>query len=127
MNPEPQKSSALVFGGLLLLALTLVLLFALGKLNSTATATKALPVYSAVADFSLTNQEGQAVSLAGLRGHAWVGDIIFTQCAGPCPRMTRQMKELQDGLPAGSGTRLITLTTDPDHDSPAVLKKYAER
>ena len=41
--------------------------------------------------------------------------------------MTRQMKELQQALPAASRTRLITLTTDPDFDSPAVLKTYAER
>ncbi len=86
-----------------------------------------LPVLGPVADFALTNQQGRAVSLADLRGHAWVADIIFTRCAGPCPRMTRQMKELQDALPAASPTRLVTLTTDPDFDTPLVLKTYGDR
>src|SRR4051812_9947126 len=36
-------------------------------------------------DFSLTNQDGHPISLGDLRGNVWVADIIFTQCAGPCP------------------------------------------
>ena len=67
------------------------------------------------------------MSLADLRGRVWVADIIFTRCAGPCPRMTRQMKELQDALPPESQARLVTLTTDPDFDTPPVLARYAER
>jgi cytochrome oxidase Cu insertion factor (SCO1/SenC/PrrC family) len=41
--------------------------------------------------------------------------------------MTRQMKELQDALPAASAPRLVSLTTDADFDTPPVLQKYAER
>ncbi len=80
-----------------------------------------------VADFKLTNQVGVAVSLTDLRGRVWVADIIFTRCAGPCPRMTQQMKSLQDSLPSTSQARLVTLTTDPDFDTPPVMKAYAER
>ena len=68
-----------------------------------------------------------AVTLADLRGQVWVADIIFTRCAGPCPRMTKQMKSLQAALPADSRAKLVTLTTDPEFDTPEVLKKYAER
>jgi protein SCO1/2 len=80
-----------------------------------------------MADFTLTNQDGHAVSLAALTNHVWVANIIFTRCAGPCPRMTAQMRSLQDLLPKDSAARLVTLTTDPDYDSPAVLRKYGER
>jgi cytochrome oxidase Cu insertion factor (SCO1/SenC/PrrC family) len=83
------------------------------------------PVIGRVANFTLTNQDGQATTLAGLTNHVWVADIIFTRCAGPCPRMTAQMKGLQILLP--DSTKLVTLTTDPDFDSPAVLKKYGDR
>lgn len=86
-----------------------------------------IPVIGPVADFALTSQNGQAVTLANLRGHVWVADIIFTRCGGPCPRMTRQMRELQDALPAADDTKLVTLTTDPDYDTPAVLHAYADR
>ena len=40
--------------------------------------------------------------------------------------MTQRMKELQQALPARSEAKLVTLTTDPDFDTPAVLKKYAK-
>ena len=86
-----------------------------------------LPVIGAVADFTLTNQDGRITTLADFTNHVWIADIIFTRCAGPCPRMTSQMKSLQNILPSESVAKLVTLTTDPEFDSPAVLKKYGER
>jgi len=86
----------------------------------------ALPVIGQIADFTLTNQDSQATTLAALTNHVWVADIIFTRCAGPCPRMTGQMKSVEDTLSKDSNARLVTLTTDPDHDSPEILKKYGE-
>ncbi len=86
-----------------------------------------LPVIGPVADFTLTNQDGNLSTLADFTNHVWVADIIFTRCAGPCPRLTRQMKSLQDQLPADGNARLVTLTTDPEYDSPAILKRYGER
>jgi protein SCO1/2 len=86
-----------------------------------------LPVISRISDFTLTNQNGQVTTLADLSNHIWVADIIFTRCAGPCPRMTGQMKSLQDSLPSTSAAKLVTLTTDPDYDTPEVLKKYGDR
>lgn len=85
-----------------------------------------LPVLGAIAEFTLTNQDGQLTTLEDLTNHVWVADIIFTRCAGPCPQMTAQMASLQGLLPADSQARLVTLTTDPGYDSPAVLKKYGE-
>src|SRR5581483_12246485 len=98
--------------GLLLTILALSLAFLLAKAQSRLQRRQSLPVLASVADFSLTNQTGAAVSLADLRGKVWVADIIFTHCPGPCLRMTRQMKELQDELPKESSTRLVSLTTD---------------
>ena len=86
-----------------------------------------LPVYGQAADFTLTNQNGQAVSLSNLLGHVWVADIIFTRCPGPCRRMTQRMKEIETSLPTSSQARLVTLTTDPDYDTPQVLKSYSEK
>ena len=116
----------MVWVGLGLAGATLVLGLLLALLTNSPT-NKALPVYGQVADFTLTNQMGQAVSLADLRGQVWVADIIFTRCPGPCLKMTRQMRELQAALPPGSGAKLVSLTTDPEFDTPAVLKAYAQR
>jgi protein SCO1/2 len=85
-----------------------------------------LPVIGSIADFTLTNQDGQVVTLADLTNHVWIADIIFTRCPGPCPRMTMQMKSVQDSLPAGDGTRFVTLTTDPDYDTPELLKRFGQ-
>ncbi len=86
-----------------------------------------LPVIGSVADFTLTNQDAQIVTLANLTNHVWVADIIFTRCAGPCPRLTGQMHSLQNLLPPDSDAKFVTLTTDPENDAPAVLKKYGQR
>jgi protein SCO1 len=86
-----------------------------------------LPVIGPVADFTLTNQAGKTVTLADLRGKVWLADIIFTRCPGPCARMSRQMKSIQDALPAESGAQLVSLTTDPDFDSPKILGEYGEK
>ncbi|HWI59946.1 MAG TPA: SCO family protein [Bacillota bacterium] len=112
------------------LGLTAVLLFLallLAVLKFQAARSTSLPVYGQVADFALTNQDSRTVSLADLRGHVWIADIIFTRCAGPCLKMSRQMKELQQGLAPESQAKLISLTTDPDFDTPPVLKTYAKR
>jgi protein SCO1/2 len=125
MNEGTRKTIWLVWGGLLLLV-TMLTVGLLVQIRSGTNARETLPVLGQVGDFALTNQNGRAISLADLRGHVWVADIIFTRCAGPCPRMTRQMKELEKALPAASEARLVTLTTDPEYDTPKVLKKYGE-
>lgn len=87
---------------------------------------KALPVIDQVADFTLTDQEGNVTTLADLSNHVWIADIIFTRCAGNCPIMSTQMKSLQDALPSTSQAKLVTLTTDPDYDKPSILKRYGK-
>jgi protein SCO1 len=126
MNPAVRRFPWTVGIGVLLLILSLALAFLLAKARSQAALRESLPVLEQVADFSLTNQNGTSVSLADLRGRVWVGDIIFTTCPGPCLRMTRQMKELQDALPSDNKTKFVSLTTNPDYDTPAILKTYGE-
>jgi protein SCO1/2 len=113
--------------GFSLLAGLLALAWLLSLTETKRLHPRAMPVIGRVADFTLTNQNGQVETLADLSNHVWVADIIFTRCAGPCPRMTAQMESLQTLLPAASKAKLVTLTTDPDHDTPPVMKKYGER
>jgi len=127
MSPRARTIPWTIGIGLLLAVLSVSLALVLMKAEARAAHREDLPIYGPIGDFSLTNQNGAAVSLADLRGRVWVGDIIFTRCAGPCLRMTRQMKELQDAMPKDSQTRLVSLTTDPGYDTPAILKTYGER
>jgi len=124
--PEPKQFPRTVWLGLSL-AFGLLGLGYLVSLTEMARARKSpLPIIGQIADFTLTNQDGQLTTLADLTNHVWVADIIFTRCAGPCPIMTGKMKKLEDALPQTCGAKLVTLTTDPDYDSPAVMKKYGE-
>src|ERR1017187_535709 len=116
MNQPARRIGWLGWGGLALVALTLLAAFLLVQLRSRTAQGQPLPVYGQIADFALTNQNGRAVSLADLRGRVWVADIIFTRCPGPCLKMTKQMQVLQNALPADSKTQLVTLTTDADLD-----------
>jgi protein SCO1 len=126
MNPPAVRRFPWTVGvGLLLLVLALSLALLLAKAQAHASRSQALPVLASIADFSLTNQNDAPVSLGDLNGKVWVADIIFTRCPGPCLRMTRQMKELQDALPKDNPARLVSLTTDADFDTPEVLKTYA--
>jgi len=127
MNPPARKIEWLVWGGLTLIIATVLLAFLLAQLKLHILLGKPPPVYGQVADFALTNQNAQPVSLADVRGHVWVADIIFTTCPGPCLNMTRQMKQLQDSLPPRSQAKLVSLTTNPDFDTPPILRAYAER
>jgi protein SCO1 len=127
VNPPSRTFPWTTGVGLLLLMMCLALALAVAGYHSRKARGQDLPVYGRVADFTLTNQDGRVVSLNDLRGHPWLADIIFTRCAGPCLRMSRQMEEVQSALPPSSGVRLVSLTTDPDFDSPPVLTKYGER
>jgi protein SCO1/2 len=127
MSKPERKIEWMIWGGLFLVIATVLLASLLSLLRYRTALGQPLPILAEVADFTLTNQQGQVFTLANLRGQVWVADIIFTRCAGPCPRMTRQMKELQDALPATSKTKLVTLTTDPVFDTPQVLRLYGER
>jgi len=116
------KLQFLVWGGLALIVLAVVaapFLF--------APPAKPLPVYGAVTNFSLSDQDGKMVSQDDWRGQIRVVDLIFTRCLGPCPLVSATMKRLQESLPANSSVRLVTLTSDPDYDTPDVLKKYGEK
>lgn len=80
--------------------------------------------------FELTNQDGERSSLETFRGQAFVLTFIFTRCPLPnfCPRMSNNFEELQTAIKGGSGalaeTRLLSVTLDPDYDSPKVLSDY---
>ena len=124
MNKPSQTLAWLVWGGLGLTILVIALAFGL---SSSRTQLAKLPILFPVPDFTLTNQLGQPFGLANLRGTVWVANIIFTKCGGPCPRLSASMAELQAALPPGQPVKLVTLTTDPEYDTPAVLHAYSRR
>ena len=92
--------------------------------TSTPSSQPVLPKISTIHSFSLTNQFGKKITLNDLKGRPWLADIIFTRCPTVCPRMTQTLGELRAKLP--STLRYVSLTTDPENDTPAVMKAFAE-
>lgn len=84
-----------------------------------------LPVLYDVPPFALTDSDGQPLGLDQLRGKVWVVDFIFTTCAGPCPVLTGQMSTLHRQFRDDDRVRMVSITVDPENDTPPVLKAYA--
>jgi protein SCO1/2 len=83
------------------------------------------PLWPAPA-FALKDQSGRTVTTQSLRGRTWVVNFIFTQCRTICPLLTAKMVQLQRRL-EGADVTFVSVSVDPEHDTPAVLSAYAQR
>lgn len=79
--------------------------------------------YHTIADFSLTNQNGQTVTQKNYDGKIYIADFFFTTCPTICPIMTKNMASIQDRI--GEEVLLLSHSVTPHIDSVAQLKKYA--
>lgn len=86
-----------------------------------------LTVYGQVSDFSLTDQGGAEFrSAERLKDKVWIADFIYTNCPGPCPRMSSQMHQVQNEFKGNDGVRFVSITVDPARDTPPVLAEYGK-
>jgi protein SCO1 len=87
-----------------------------------------LPRIAAAPEFTLTSQDGAPVALAQFRGKVVAVTFIYTLCANTCPVLTPMMSFVQDRLGADFGQEIvfISVTVDPERDTPQVLKEYAQ-
>ena len=91
-----------------------------------------LKVGDVMPDYHFMNESGKALSLRDFKGQALAFTFIFTRCPFPtfCPRMSDNFAEAQKklkALPLPHNWRLLTISFDPDFDTPAVLKSYARK
>jgi protein SCO1/2 len=90
-----------------------------------------LAIGAALPDFELTDQRGRSVRTADLHGKVVAIDFIYTRCPLPdvCPRLSANFAMLQRQFRsrAGEDIALLSVTVDPDFDTPAVLAGYARR
>jgi protein SCO1/2 len=87
-----------------------------------------LPKIAPAPDIALTSQDGAQVSLAKLRGKVVAVIFIFTRCSATCPVLTSRMSLVQDRLGGDFGSKIAfaSITIDPEHDTPEMLKLYAQ-
>jgi protein SCO1/2 len=87
---------------------------------------RTLPDLGAIPPFTLTDANGATVTADTLRGSVWVADFVFTRCPDFCPTLTARMSRLQGRLGAGDDLRLVSISVDPGHDTPEVLRAYGQ-
>jgi protein SCO1/2 len=87
-----------------------------------------LPKIAPAPEFTLTSQDGAPVSLTDLRGKVVAVTFIFTMCTATCPVLTPMMSFVQDQLGSDFGAKIafVSITVDPERDTPEVLKEYAQ-
>src|SRR5467141_2759697 len=111
----------------LLLALA-VLVFPAALPAHEAGGDRRLPVIGPAPPFTLTSQDGAPVALADLRGKVVALAFIYTGCPDICPMLTQKMVDVQDALGAEFGAKVafVSITLDPERDTPEVLNDYAQ-
>jgi protein SCO1 len=77
-------------------------------------------------EFELLERSGRTVNQTDLANQVWIASFIFTRCPLSCPRISSVMKSLQSRL-EGTNVLLVSVSVDPEHDTPAVLAEYARR
>ncbi len=117
---SPLKGAALFLGvlvGLFMLSVTVV-----------ATADRSvadLPVISQLPDLEFEERSGRTVTRDDLLGRVLVLDFFFTECPTACPAMSKRMGELYRAFEGSDDVRLVSVTVDPENDTPERLEEYA--
>ena len=81
--------------------------------------------YHKIANFSLTNQNGNRISQRDYQGKIYVADFFFTTCPSICPIMTNNMVYIQSKIMDDPQVKLLSFSVTPEIDSVPQLKKYA--
>ncbi|WP_424766410.1 SCO family protein [Paenibacillus sp. sgz302251] len=90
-----------------------------------------LPILQAAPAFEMTDIDGQPVSLESTNGKARIVYFYFANCPDVCPPTTFLLSQVQDQLEAdkklGSEAELISITFDPERDTPEAIKDFVDR
>ena len=88
-----------------------------------------LPVVGPAPQFALMAESGERVTLTDLRGKVLAVTFIYATCTDTCPLLTAKMAALQRRLGRDFGRKcaFVSITVEPEVDTPAVLRAYAKR
>lgn len=126
-----EKKSNKILWGILAVALVGIGLFAIQdwmRHQENDQPARVLPNYGAVPAFTLTTQDNKPLSLNDLKGKIWLVDLIFTNCAGTCPMLSARMASIQAAIvKTPPSVQLVSISVDPNNDTPPVLSAYAKK
>ncbi|MFA0960544.1 SCO family protein [Roseivirga sp. BDSF3-8] len=84
-------------------------------------------VQHTIPPFSLVNEKGEPVTEEELEGTLTIVDFIFTTCPSICPKMSDAMVRVQESLKNDANVQIISISVNPEYDTPEVLQSYADR
>jgi protein SCO1/2 len=78
-----------------------------------------------IPEFAFTNQDGQTIGRAEMEGKITIVDFFFTSCPSICPVMSKEMERVNDMFRDEPNVQIMSISIDPEYDTPAILKEYA--
>ena len=82
--------------------------------------------YGPAPAFQLTSHLKVTFDSRTLKNKVWVASFVYTTCKGSCPMLGAQMKRLSQSMPGSNDFRLISISVDPEKDTPERLARYAK-
>ncbi|WCT12918.1 SCO family protein [Mucilaginibacter jinjuensis] len=82
-------------------------------------------IYHKLPDFNLVDQDNQPVSLKSFDNKIFVAGFFYTHCPSICDQVNSNLDSLVKGYAHNKMLHFVSITVDPMHDSPAILKAYA--
>ncbi|WP_348822611.1 SCO family protein [Flavobacterium aestuarii] len=98
----------------------------LDKVNASEAVNEKLVKVGPVPEFELINQDNVKISNDFYKGKVYVLEFFFATCPSICPKMNANMVTLQNTFFGNPNFGIVSITIDPVHDTPAVLKEHAE-
>lgn len=92
--------------------------------HDVSTVARPPPTLMFIPEFTLVDQDGRTVTRADLLGRVTVMDFIFTHCPFVCPILTEKMSDAASAL-RGTPVQFVSVSVDPERDTPEALRAYA--
>ena len=126
-NQEKPIPGNLVVGVIVTVAVLMATAFTIWVRFGRMDALPPMEVMSSIQPFSLTSQENKPFGTRDLKGKVWAATFVFTTCKGICPMLTATMTRLEKSMPDDPDFHMVSVSVDPEKDTPEVLAQYAER
>jgi protein SCO1/2 len=98
----------------------------LDKVSAKSNETESLIKIGPAPKFELTNQDNNKITNETYKGKVYVLEFFFTTCPSICPKMNASMLEIEKSFFGNPNFGIVSISIDPAHDTPAVLKAHAK-
>jgi len=84
-------------------------------------------IFHKIPTFTLLNQDSNRFISESIKGKIYVTNFFFVSCTSICPIMTSELFRVQQAFEFDSTVNLLSISVNPDEDTPSILKNYANK